>query len=675
MRPPLDRVFLIHQLGWQELKETLARAITNRSSSPQRSHAFTITSGLRHNLHLSSLLIGRYSSLGDLASAISVFYSLDPIPKKTLIWNSIIRSCINNDRPDLALGIFDEMVAVLSDSGPDVISFNLAIKASIVGGHSNYGFRLAELVQRRGIESHPLVSTPLIVMYSQFGDIASARKFFDETPERDVVSWNAMISRYSLEGDLPNSVNLFKAMKIDCNVVPSQSTLAIIVSLCGRIKSIEHGQVFHGQGITFGFHSDIFFSNALMEMYINCNCLNFASLLFEKMTQRDAISWSILIGGYLHQNRPHDSIKLFHWMISSTKIFPSRPILLNFFHACADIGDWRQGKQIEEEFVGRLVPIDAHLATTLVFMYAKCGRMDMAFEYFDKNTMVMKDNVAWNALIKGCVEAGNFHEALEFLVEMQRRLITRDRITLLTMISISSLVPSLSMGMTIHAHCLKRGFFKEGSISNSLIEMYAKCGNIEGSCKIFVDIKEKNVVAWSSMMKAYCQNGCIENVLSLFSLMKDSGTRPNHFTFMSVLSACSRGGYLDKACKFFKSMKEDYGLDPCLEHYACMVDLLGRAGYISEAFSLIERGPAKASNSCLLWRNLLNACSLSGNCMIGEEAGKHLFQLEPRNASNYLILTNIYLSVGRRDKANGLLRLMRNLGLEKNPGFSELMEG
>ncbi|CAA6672906.1 unnamed protein product [Spirodela intermedia] len=669
--PPLLSIFgsttQIPQSGWQELKESLASAIATGCSSARRLrqlHARIVSSGLRHNLYLCGLLIGKYSSFRDLGAACGVFYSLYPPPTKALIWNVLMRECLRNGRPDLALGVFSEMTTGFPGCGPDSATFHLSIKASIDTRDFEFGFHLAECVRSRGLESDLLVSTSLLDMYSRSGDIVAARKLFEKMTVRDVVSWNAMISGYALRRSLPDAINLFKAMKADNGVAPSQATLVTLLSLCGRTESLEHGQTFHGHAIRLGYSSDIFISNALMEMYIKCNCLDSASLLFEKMTLKDPVSWSTMIGGYLHHRRPHDSLKLFRHMVSSTQFSSTRPILLNVLHACADLGDWHQGNHVEAEFLRNRFELDAQLGTALIFMYAKCGRVDIAFDVMNENVMIMKDVIAWNALIRGCAEAGNLRKASESSVEMQRRGVVPNSVTLLTLISIASLIPFLSMGMMVHAHVLRRGFFKERPISNSLIDMYSQCGNVEDSYKVFDGIADKDVVTWSSMMKAYAQNGGVDEVLNLFGLMKESGTKPNHITFVSVLSACSCGGYIDEARELFKCMKEDHGLEPWLEHYACMVDLLSRLGYLSEAFDFIKRGPAEVSASCLF-----------GNWVIGEAAAKHLFYWEPQNAANYIILANIYISAGRREDANSILWLMRAVGLEKNPGFSLLMGG
>lgn len=664
--------------GWQELKESLARAIATGCSSARhlrQLHARIVSSGLRHNLHLCGLLVGKYSSFRDSGAACGVFYSLDPPPAKALIWNVLMRGFLRNGRPDLALGVFREMTTGSPGCVPDSATFNLAIKASIDTRDFEFGFHLAECVRSRGLESDLLVSTALLDMYSRSGDIAAARELFGKMAVRDVVSWNAMISGYALRRSLPDAINLFKAMKIDIWVVPSQATLVILLSLCGRTESLEHGQLFHGHAVRLGHSSDVFISNALMEMYINCNCLDSASLLFEKMALKEPASWSTMIGGYLHHRRPHDALKLFRHMVSSAQFSPTRPILLHVLRACADLGDWHQGNQVELEFLRNRLTLDAQLGTALIFMYAKCGRVGSAFDVMDQDVMVREDVVAWNALIRGCAEAGNLQQALESMVEMQRRGIAPDRVTLLTLIAIASSTPLLSMGTVAHAHALRRGFFQERPICNALIDMYSQCGNARDSRKVFDGIADKDVVTWSSMMKAYAQNGGVDEVLNLFTLMEQSGTRPNHITFVSVLSACGRGGCIGEARELFKRMKEDHGLEPCWEHYACMVDLLSRLGHLSDALDFISRGPAEVSASCSLWGNLLNACSVSGNWVVGEAAAKHLFHLEPQNAANYIILANIYASAGRREDANGILWLMRSLGLEKSPGFSQLMGG
>ncbi|MQM16558.1 hypothetical protein Taro_049516 [Colocasia esculenta] len=642
-------------LGWQELKESLALAIasSSRCSSPrqlQKLHARVILSGLRHNLHLCGLLVGGYSSFGDVVTARQVFDTQRLPPTKALLWNTLIRGCLRSGRPDLALRTFGEMMERSPACVPDGNTFNLAIKACTDMSDFEFGYWIADMVRSRDVGSDLLVATALVDMYSRTGDLNAARELFDKLTVRDAVSWNAMISGYAREGSFLEAVYLYKAMKDENGVAPSQATLVALLSVCGKIRSLKHGDLFHAHVIRLGFGADLFISNALMEMYIDCNRLDISSLLFDGLALKDPVSWSTLIGGYVRHQRPHDAIKLFRYL-----------------------GDWQQGLQIEEEFLRsdvRPCELDVRLITALIYLYAKCGKSDISLKLFDKNVVVRNDVIAWNALLKGCAEVGDVYKVSEFTMEMQRRGIIPDDVTFLTLLTTFSSTPLLRMGMTVHAHILKRGFLRENFISNALIDLYSQCGSIKDSREVFNEIVDKDVVTWSLMLKAYAQNGSVDEALGLFHQMRETATRPNHITFISILSACSHGGYVDKGQELFKCMKEEYGLEPGLEHHGCMVALFSRAGLLSEAYDLIKNGPIETSNASALWGTLLNACSVHGNWYIGEAVARHLFRLEPRNAANYVILANIYLSAGKREDANHVLRLMRAKGLEKNPGFS-----
>ncbi|XP_078428210.1 pentatricopeptide repeat-containing protein At5g39350-like [Wolffia australiana] len=664
--------------GWQELKETLAKTLTICCSSRhlRQIHARIIASGLRHNLHLAGLLIRRYTSFLELAPAMAVFSSLNPPPNKPLIWNSLMRGCLRNGRPDLTLTIFDRMTEKFPGCNPDRISFSLAIKAAVYSGDPNTVLRLAQSVQSYNLDSDPLVSTPLIVFHSRRGEIKAAREVFDGLTEKDVISWNAMISGYAIEGSLHEPIKLFKSMKNEAKCLPSEGTLVPLLSLCSKLGSLNHGQIFHGHSLKLGFNSDVFICNSLMEMYIHCDSLDSASMLFEKMIIRDSATWSTLIGGYLHHGLPIDSIKLYSRMVSSSpNLQPSKPILLSVLLACAEVRDWHLGMKAMEDYSRKNGEVDAQITTTVIFMHAKCGNIAMAFDLINGDLTVRNDVIAWNALIKGCAEGGDLQKSVKILKEMQRRGISPDEVTLLSLISLSSSLPCLGLGMGAHAHVLKRGFHGETPTMNSLIDMYSRCGNPHHARKVFDGLGERDEVTWSSMMKAYAINDGVHDMLSLFKLMVQVGTPPNRITFVTALWACSHGGYVEEAHWLFRAMREDYGLEPWLEHYACMVDLLGKSGFISEAVDLVNSGPLDASRSSpALWGSLFRACSSLGDSLIGEGIARNLLSLEPENAANYINLARMHSSEGRREASNGVLRKIKDLGSEKKPpGFSRLM--
>lgn len=560
-----------------------------------------------------------------------------------------------------------------SDCGPDRYTFHLAIAACARMSDFEFGFWIGGVVRSRGLGSDLLVATALIGLYSKAGEFGLARKVFDEMPSRDVVAWNAMISGYSQGGFLFEAVDLFRKMRFVHRVLPSDATLVSVISAYGDLGDRKSAELFHAHVIKIGFEINLSVSNSLTEMYNKCGNLDAAAALFDWMLTKDEISWSSMIGGYVQHGRPDDALKLFRRMAFDEGVKPTRPMLLNVLLACAELGDWREGKWIEENYIlhdSIGFGTDSSLLTTLVYMYAKCGKFNTSLNLLKGTAQVREDVIAWNAVIKACIELGNVDMVFELALQMQRRGIAPDSATFLLVLSLVSLIPSLKKGMETHAHVIKRGFRSENPIANSLISMYSRSGSVGHSLEVFNGVKEKDVVSWSSIIQAYALNGKVDEALDLFDVMRRTEVRPNHYTFLAVLSACSHGGLVEKGWRVFKLMKEDYGLEPEIEHFTSMVDMFCRAARLADAYNLLKNGISQHGSNSALWGTLLSACRLHGDLVIAEAAAKQLLMLEPQNAANYKMLADAYISAGRREEAIGVLGLLRESQLEKRTGYS-----
>ncbi|KAI0491651.1 hypothetical protein KFK09_025911 [Dendrobium nobile] len=675
--PKLQWVPIHHQhLTWQQLKESLAEAISTRCFSSkllQCLHARVVTSGLRHNLFVSTLLIAKYFAFGNAGAARLLFDGQSGRPTKPLLWNSVISGYLRCGLPRLALDVFREMTALSSTKcEPDRNTFHLAITACTRLSEFEVGFMIGENAQILGFDSNILVGTALVVLHTKAGKLESARQVFDRMSLKDAVSWNAMISGYSQAGLLSDAMDLFRNMRLVDGISATEGSLVSLFSCCGDEDRVRNGETLHALVVMTGFDRNLVVSNSLLEMYVECGCLDIAVQLFDMMVLKDSVSWSTLIGGYVKNEQPSEALKTFYWMLFNTRISPTRPLLLNALLACASMGDWETGKRIQMNYLSNNdheMASDASLITSLIYMYARCGKMEIAFEFLETDTRVKGDGIAWNAVIKACTEVGDFHQVFELSLKMQRRGIPLERATLLMLLSIISTNSLSRKGAETHTFIVKRGFESERTIANSLIDMYARCGSLESSYNIFKGIQEKDVVSWSSMIGAYASNGNVERAFDLFTLMREEGTAPNHFTFIALLSACSHVGFVEKGRELFASM-ESYGLNPSIEHLACLVDMYCRAGLLVQAHDLLKDVKLEASSSSILWGTLLSACRMHGNLVIGEVAASHLFLLEPENAANYLMLADIYVLLGMKENSNAVFRLLREKGFEKRPGCS-----
>ncbi|XP_068665027.1 pentatricopeptide repeat-containing protein At3g16610-like [Aristolochia californica] len=587
-----------------------------------------------------------------------------------------MRGYFRNQQPELVLDLYQRMTGS-SHCCPDNQTFNLVITACTHLSEYDFGSKVHSHARNAELEFDILVGTSLVSMYCKADDLETADYIFDGMPKRDAVSWNALICGHSRMGSLDKVIHLFRNMKCANGISPTEATFVGMVSVCGDLNSIYNGESVHAQVIKSAFAVDQFVANSLIEMYAKFGVLNSAVKLFEVMEVKDAISWSTMIGGFVQNGRPKDAVQLFNWMISDEQIEPTRAMLLNVVLACADLGDLQQGQDIEHKYIksnNSGFKLDECLKTALVYMYTKCGCMGSSFKLLKSFSEEEKKVIAWNTMIKACVELGQADWALRAVTEMQLRGMDPDCVTFLTLIPLFASLSLLSEGMKIHACIVKKGFISVRQLLNSLIDMYAKCGHIEDCFKIFYEILDKDVVSWSSIIKSCSWTGDGAKAIAFFELMIEAGVKPNHVTFVSVLSACSHAGFVKKGRELYKSMLEDFGLNPRTEHICCMVDLFCRAGLLLEAQELIENQKMDVHSTIALWGALLSACRDKGESSIGEAAARQLLSSEPRNPANYLMLADVYNKAERREDADGVLKLIGEKELQRRPGCSWLLE-
>ncbi|XP_022762651.1 pentatricopeptide repeat-containing protein At4g21065 [Durio zibethinus] len=299
-------------------------------------------------------------------------------------------------------------------------------------------------------------------------------------------------------------------------------------------------------------------------------------------------------------------------------------------------------------------------------MYAACGLVDTAYKVFE--LIPEKDVVAWNSVINGFALNGKPNEALTLFREMGLEGVEPDGFTLLSLLSACAEVGALALGRRVHVYMVKVGLTDNLHVNNALLDLYAKCGSIREAKKVFDEMEERNVVSWSSLIVGLAVNGFGNEALQLFNEMGRVGLVPSEATFVGVLYACSHCGMVDEGFRYFKKMKEEYGILPRIEHYGCMVDLLGRAGLVKEAYQYIQSMPMKPN--AVIWRTLLGACTIHGHLTLAEYARARVLKLEPGCSGDYVLLSNLYASEQRWSDAHIMRRKMLREGVKKVPGYS-----
>lgn len=392
-------------------------------------------------------------------------------------------------------------------------------------------------------------------------------------------------------------------------------------------------------------------------------------LVFGDVGVRNVVLWTAMIAGYVQNSMFGKGMGVFRSMVGE-KLRPNEVTIVSVLPACNGPMWLDSGRSVHGFVTKEGLDSFASLVNALIAMYGKCGDLDVARHLFDE--MPDRTLVSWNTMIAVYEQSGDGVKAIELF----RRMIASEKnckFNAVTLVSVTSACASsgaLDIGKWVHELAISREFQTDVRVGNALIDMYSKCGNLDLARDVFHQIHSKGVVSWSAMIGAYATHGNANEALELFNQMKAEGVRPNSFTYTSVLSACSHSGILDEGMKHFKSMREVYGIVPKVEHCACAVDLLGRAGRLKEAFEFVKGMDLKPDTG--VWGALLGACRIHGDVEMAESVAEDLFKAEPHNVTFCILMSNIYADAGRWKDAARMRRLMRKKELKKMPGCSSI---
>ncbi|KAJ7534651.1 hypothetical protein O6H91_13G104200 [Diphasiastrum complanatum] len=521
------------------------------------------------------------------------------------------------------------------------------------------GKRVHALIVLRGLDSNIFLGNTLVNMYAKSGRVLDARQAFDSMPKHNVFSWTAIISAYANHGQGEEAINLFQQMQ-QAGITPNKVGFVVVLKACTRIPSLQQGKKFHLDIIKNGFETDVIVGSTLVDMYAKCGSIEDARRVFNNMHERDVVSWNAMIAGYAQQCLGKEALNLYEQM-KQDGVQPTIVTYVVLLKACASIAALEEGKQIHSDIIKSGFESDVIVGSILVDMYAKCGRIENACRVF--NNMHEQDVVSWTAIISGYAQQGLGQEALDLYKQMKHEGVQSDIVTYLVLLKACASIPALEQGKQLHLDIINSGFELDVSLGSTLVDMYAKCGRLEDARQVFNNMHERDVVSWNAMIAGYAQQGLGKEALTLLKQMQKEGRKPDVVTYVSVLSACSHSGLVDKGRHLFDSMCKDHGVIPTIDHYICMVDLLGRAGCLADAEDFISTMPIQPN--AVVWMTLLGAARNHGHLEIGRRAFDHVVKLEPENAAPYVLLSNIYAAVGKRDEVAKTRKEMNDAGERK----------
>eukprot|EP01018_Ginkgo_biloba_P013032 Gb_17734 [translate_table: standard] len=662
LKEALDTLHIMNQQGIKVGSNTyvqlLRRCADMKSlANGKKVHAHLLEIGFEPNAFLENTLINMYVKCGSVFDALHVF---DKMPERNVIaWTTMIAGYVQNGHAEAALKLFFRMR--LEGVAPTEYTFNSILCGCASLAVLSQGKQVHALIIKDGFDSDVGVGSALIDMYAKCKSIENARQMFDKMLERDLVTWTAIITGYSQNGHNKVALEFFCQMRRE-GIKPNLFTFGSVLRACA---SLAHLEQVHVHVIKSGVELNVRAGSPLADSYARCGTMENALCVFNKISQHNVVSWTAMIAGYARNGQEVESLRFFCQM-QQAGVKPNQFTIASVLGACASLAALQQGKQAHAHIIKSKFQSDVRVQNALVTMYAKCGITKNAFQVFDK--MPERDTVSWSAMVAGCAQNGHDEESLKILCQMLRTGIQPNQFTFASALGACGSMAALEQGKQLHAAIIKNECELAICVENALVTMYSECGSIEDAHIVFKKKSERDVVSWNVMISAYAQHGLGKEVLQMFEEMCQSGTKPDNITLIAILSACSHVGLVDEGCRYFDTMNEHYGITPRMEHYACMVDMLGRAGLLNEAEEVISKMPFEPD--AFIWRTLLGCCAIYGNIELGKHAAECIFELEPRDASAYVLLSNLYAAAGRWDDREKVRKMMEERGLKKVTGRS-----
>ncbi|KAK9094754.1 hypothetical protein Scep_026223 [Stephania cephalantha] len=691
------------------LAKSLEQSAFTLSAKPgTKSHALLIRLGFSNDVYLSSKLLDFYCRIGDVAAAQKIF---DSVPKALLnqfFWNTMIRACVDCSMYGDAIDFFSKMVVL--GFKPNEFTYPFVLKACSVNGVVGFGREVHGLMVVSGYDRDVFAASALLDLYVKCGCFWDASKMFDKMPERNEITWNAMVYglarsgywREALEGlDVmgesgievkATSWNSIMAGCVSCGegvlafetlrrmlvsgsrLKPNNATFNTLLDVIPTDVSLIQLKELHGFvlkhlgiiGINYVDYDRL--CSSIVAGYAFHGSMVSASRLFHGINLKTSRLWISMISGFIECDQSQEAFWVFRNMIvqydGEFNALSKVPLTL-LLPECSPTS--LTGLEIHGHAYRAGFEANTSVCNALMAMYSRRGNIELAERVFRMNPD--KDTVSWNTLISSHANKGEFDKAFNLFHQMYSNHLLPDEFTLSSIISGCGTLGAHRQGVGIHGYAIKSGF-SDGClvIQNSVLDMYGKCGCTEEARNLFDEMTYKDDVSWNTMISCYGINALPHEAISLFHEMQVQGWKPNCVTFITLLSACSHAGLVGEALHFLESMTTNYGIIPDVDHYACVVDTLGRAGKLNEAYNLINSMPVKPDDC--VWGALLSACRIQGNVPLAEVAASRLIELKPKHPGYHVLLSNIYKDASQWNEAMQVRAAMKEKGVKKFPGCS-----
>ncbi|KAL0330164.1 UNVERIFIED_CONTAM: putative pentatricopeptide repeat-containing protein [Sesamum radiatum] len=626
-------------------------------------HCQAIKLSLIIDTYTSNNLVNGYIKCKELNTALKVF---DDMPHRdTASWNTVITGYVNQGDFLSSWDVLKSMkrLGFLLDG----YTFGSMLKGVAIGGGLMYGQQVHSDVVKMGFEDNVYAASALLDMYAKCSRVEDADKVFKYMQERNTVSWNALIAGYAEMGNLQRCMELFLSMEME-GVRVDDATFAPLLTLLYDVELYELTRQLHGKIVKCGLEHENTVINATITAYAECGSIQDAERVFDSADgYRDLVTWNSMLAAYLEHDLEECGFDIFIKMVRlrlDLDAYSYSSIISTCF------GDTQQsfGKPFHTLVIKRGLEQVTQVSNALISMYLRSNNQSMedalkVFKHID-----MKDLVSWNTILTGLSQNGLSENALRLFQQLHLHYMVIDQYTFAAVLRSCSDLATLRLGQQIHILVVKTGLEGNEYVASALIFMYSKCGIIEDAWKSFEASHKDSSVTWNSIIFAYAQHGQGKVALDLFYLMTEGQVKLDHVTFVAALTACSHIGLVEEGRNLLKSMETEYGIQPRMENYACAIDLLGRAGRLTEAKELIDEMTFEPD--VMVWKTLLGACRACGDIQLATYVADHLLELDPGDHCTYVLLCDMYGHLKRWDEKASVKKMMRNKGVKKVPGWS-----
>ncbi|XP_050368308.1 pentatricopeptide repeat-containing protein At3g14730-like [Argentina anserina] len=516
----------------------------------------------------------------------------------------------------------------------------------------------------------PQSITSLINMYSKCNRMGHAvSTFYCEFHYHNLFAYNAIIAGFSANGLARNAFEFYNRMRLT-GILPDAFTFPCMIKACSGVLEVMK---IHSLVVKLGLDLDIYVGSALVNTYLKFLFVKEAQTVFEELPYKDVVLWNAMVNGFAQIGRFDEALIVFRIM-GEEGVMPSRFTVTMVLPIFAIMGDFDHGRAMHAFALKMGCDSHREVSNALIDMYGKCKFTEDALEIFDM--MIEKDIYSWNSII-AVHEHCYYHEAtLQLFSRMLGAGILPDIVTLTIVVPACAHLAVLMYGREIHGFMIKNWIGKgDVQMTNAIMHMYSKCGSMRNALRIFDQMRNKDVASWNIMITGYGMHGNANEALDMFSRMCEAQIEVDEITMVGVLSACSHAGLVSEGRELLRQMSSKYRVTPTIGHYTCVVDMLGRAGHVEEAFELLQNMPVQANP--VVWRALLGACRLHRNTDIAKVAAQKLMGLDPVGSGNYVLTSNILVDTGEFEEVTEVRHKMKEHNVQKAPGCSwtELKDG